>query len=161
LQEKYEDAVSQLRSKDLKNAELLEIMASLKDPDGNSISHLQSSYQYSLNEGTSPRQYTDFSPLEDLCNEITKELKLEYPKDIMPRIIHLKEYYATSKDFRKLYKKIAESMIKKLGRQNFTSLPSCLTLWNWLSGELNGFNTILASARGKSLAEIVEKVKTR
>ena len=160
MQEKYEDVESQLRSKDLKNAELLEIIASFKESAGGSPSFMQS-YQYSAIDSVSPRQFMDFSPMNDLCNEIARELQLQSAKDILPRVIHLKEYYSISKEYRKLYKKLAESMIKTIGRENVTSLPSCAGLWKWVNSELETVNLLMNTAKARNLPDLLEKLKAR
>jgi hypothetical protein len=138
LQEKYDEALSQIRSKDLKNAELIEMISTLKRGSEHSAtsSILQNSYQFSAIENNTPKQYIDFSASDEICNEVARELQLQSPKDILARVIHLKEYYNYNKEFRKLYKKLAECMIQKIGRKNFTDLPSCTNLWKWVSGEI-------------------------
>ena len=122
---------------------------------------MQSSYQYSSVESPSPNNFVDYSPADDICNEIVKELQLQSIKDIIPRVIHLKEYYSLSKEFRKLYKKLAESMIRKVGKHNITGLPSCMSLWKWVSNELVTLQKLFVTAKVKSLPELVDKIKNR
>lgn len=162
LQEKYDDALNQIRSKDLKNAELNEIIATFKNNVENTPSSIfQSSMQYSMIENTPPKHLPDYSPADDLLSEIARELQLSTSKDILPRVIHLKEYYSHSKEFRKLYKKLAESMIKKVGKSNITGLPTCMSIWKWTSAELESLQQILILSKSKSIPELLEKLKNR
>ena len=160
LNEKYDEAMSQLRSSDLRNAELTELLSALKSNNENSPSSVfQTSVQYPGGEYTAPR-YTDSSQTEEVCTELARELQVSSIKDILARVIHLKEYYSHSKEFRKLYKKLAETMIKKIGRHNVSGLPSCINLWKWVNSEFESFAQVFNAAGVRTWQELMDKVRT-
>ena len=151
-----------IREKDLKNEELLEFVSKLKQSGDNSSSSLfYSPHQYSVIDNTTPRQFPDFSVNDEICNELTRELQLQSDKVIIPRVIHLKEHYSHNKEFRKLYKKLAETMIKKLGKNKISGLPSCMSLWKWASAELEALSQVMLNFKAKNLLELMEKIKIR
>jgi len=159
LKEKYDEAMTQLRSTDLKNAELTEILTTVKHNENTPSSFFQNSVQFSNTEYPTNR-YTDISQAEDLCNDLARELQVPGLKEILPRVIHLKEYYSHSKEFRKLYKKLAETMIRKIGRHNVTGLPSCIHLWKWANSEFEAFQQVMNVVGVKTTQELLEKVRT-
>lgn len=157
MQEKYEDAMNQLRSKDLKNAELTEMITTIKQNE--SASMFQGTVP-GLNIDTT-RIYNDNQVYEEVCSDLARELQIDNLKDILPRVIHLKEYYNHSKEFRKLYKKLAQIMIVRVGRSNIGGLPSCMSLWKWTANELEALQIIVNEAKVKNAQELVEKIKYR
>jgi hypothetical protein len=151
--------MNQLRSSDLRNAELTELLSAVKSGNENTPSSIfQSSVQFSGAEYQAPR-FQDSSQSEEVCSELARELQVSSIKDILARVIHLKEYYSHSKEFRKLYKKLAEAMIKKVGRHNISGLPSCINLWKWVSSEFDNFQQVLTVAGVRNAQELMEKVR--
>lgn len=150
--------MNQLRSSDLKNAELTEIISAVKLNNENTpSSFFQNSVQFSNTE-VPVNRYSDINQAEDLCNDLARELQVTGLKDILPRVIHLKEYYSHSKEFRKLYKKLAETMIRKIGRHNVTGLPSCIHLWKWAQSEFEAFQQVMNVVGAKTTQELLDKV---
>lgn len=154
--------MSQLRSSNLRNAELTELLSAIKSSNNENTpsSIFQTSGQYSGGDYTAPR-YPESNQTEEVCTELSRELQVSSIKDILARVIHLKEYYSHSKEFRKLYKKLAETMIKKVGRHNVSGLPSCINLWKWVNSEFESFAQVLKEAGVKNYQELMDKVRSR